>query len=67
MNVAAIYLLNAEECLARSAKLSGAEKDKLLRLAAAWCELAEEELRPKKEHPALPLVGGAPGRIGRSS
>lgn len=47
MNAAAQYLQNAEDCLATAGRMSGADKDKLLRLAAAWRELAEEELKPK--------------------
>jgi hypothetical protein len=53
MNVTATYLQNAEACLVISAKMSGEDKATLLRLAAAWRDLAEARLKPKTDgkHP----------------
>ena len=47
MNAAARYLQNAEECIAISRRVTGADQETLLRIGAAWRELAEQELKPK--------------------
>ena len=44
---AAEYLQRAEECLKLAAGMDGGAKEKLMRMAVTWRELAEQELRPK--------------------
>ena len=45
MNAAAKYLQNAEDCIELASRMDGVDRTTLLRLASAWRDLVEEELR----------------------
>jgi hypothetical protein len=45
MNAATKYLQNAEDCIELARRMDGVDRTTLLRLASAWRDLVEQELR----------------------